>query len=210
MKKTFLLAIYVLATFSWVQAQESDETPLYKMRNNSATPALEVEPYTPLKFNMLAGTSVGVWGRNHTFWNNYLAPQASYQLGRRWNLNVGTVFSYTQFGTARRQENGQTPPNGYFQNFLYVQGQYLVNPRLQLTGTAFYETGRFNGLVMNPQATNLQSKGMSMHADYKVSEHFSIGAGVQISNGNSYLGNGLYQSPAFFPRAGRFNTMGGW
>jgi outer membrane protein assembly factor BamA len=121
------------------------------------------------------------------------------------------MFSYTQFGaTARSGEATQPSPNGYFQNFVYAQGQYLVNPRLQLTGTAFYETSRFNGLTMNPQATNLQSKGMSMHANYKVSEHFSVGAGVQISNGNSYLGNGLYQSPAFFPRAGRFNTMGGW
>ncbi|QHT70292.1 hypothetical protein GXP67_28390 [Rhodocytophaga rosea] len=210
MKKIFSLAIYIMAAFSYVQAQESDETPqLYKVRNKATEPTTELEPYRPLQFNMQAGTSVGVIGRNHSFWSNYLAPQASYQLGRRWNLNVGTMFSYTQFGTtARGREAGQPSPNGYFQNFVYAQGQYLVNPRLQLTGTAFYETTRFNGLTMNPQATNLQSKGLSMHADYKVSEHFSIGAGVQISNGNSYLGNGLYQSPAYFPRAGRFNS--GW
>lgn len=212
MKKIILLGTSLLVSAIGVQAQQTADNPvLYKIRTTEADQTNSIKPYSPLQFRMEAGSSVGIMGRNNTFWSNYLAPHASYQLGRRWNLNVGTVFSYTQFGaSARRQEAGQSMPNGYFQNFVYAQGQYLVNPRLQLTGTAFYETSRLNGLVMNPQATNLQSKGMSMHAEYKVSEHFSVGAGVQISNGNPYLRNGLYQSPGLFPGAGRFNTRGGW
>ncbi len=210
MKKVIVLILGLVATVCCVQAQQtSDNAGLYKLR----TPETEeiTSSTSPLHFNMQAGTSVGIMGRHGSYWNNYLAPQASYQLGRRWNLNVGTVFSYTQFNTpARNHEFGRSQPNGYFQNFVYAQGQYMVSSRLQLSGTAFYETTRGNGLVMNPQAANFQSKGMSMHADFKVSEHFSVGAGVQISNGNPYLRNGLYQSPAYFPGAGRFNSMGGW
>jgi hypothetical protein len=101
-----------------------------------------------------------------------------------------------------------------FQTFVYTQGQYMASERLMLTGTAFYELNQFGGaaLRMNPQATNFNSKGASIYAEYKVSEHFSIGAGAQISNGNgnNYLRNGLYSNPMFMNPASPFQPMNRW
>jgi hypothetical protein len=101
-----------------------------------------------------------------------------------------------------------------FQSFVYAQGQYMASERLRLTGTAFYELNQFGGaqLRMNPQATNFNSKGASIYAEYKISEHFSVGAGAQISNGNgnNYLRNGLYGSPGMYNSGMPFNSMGRW
>ena len=66
------------------------------------------------------------------------------------------------------------------QTLMFAQGQYQVSERLSLTGTAFYNVNQLNMPRMNPQATNFNSKGMSMYAEFKVTPNFSFGAGAQI------------------------------
>ena len=212
MKRILLLTTSLLLIAFCSQAQQADETPvLYKARKTTAKTSPLFDTPQRFHFGMQMGTSVGTNFRNGALWSNYVAPQMSYQLSPRWNINVGTVIANNNFNAlTRTQEGFAVTPAHQLQTFVYTQGQYLVNDRLRLSGTAFYEINQFNQPRMNPQATNFNAKGASMHADFKITDHFSVGAGVQISNGNSYLRNGLYNNSMFYPSPYRMNTLGAW
>ncbi|MDO1447900.1 hypothetical protein Q0590_16635 [Rhodocytophaga aerolata] len=189
--------------------EQTANTPLYKERKKTSF----LENPDKTDFDLQIGTSVGTNFRNGSYWSNYAAPSLRYNLHPRWNLSVGTMFVNTQFNSPMMASEGAgTGRINNFQTFVYTQGQYMASERLRLTGTAFYELNQFSGpaLRMNPQATNLTSKGASIYAEYKVSEHFSIGAGAQISNGNNYLRNGLYGNPGIYTPGMPFNSMGAW
>lgn len=188
--------------------EQTEDTPLYKVRKKNSI----LENPDKLDFSMQIGTSVGTNFRNGAIWSNYVSPSMRYQFHPRWNVGVGTMFVNNQFNAPMMSGSEGTSSGrvNNFQTFVYAQGQYMASERLRLTGTAFYEMNQFGGasLRMNPQATNFTSKGASIYAEYKISEHFSVGAGAQISNGNSYLRNGLYNSPAFYNPGMPFNSMG--
>lgn len=191
--------------------EQTVDTPLFTERKKSSF----LENPDKVDFQMQVGTSVGTNFRNGAMWSNYLAPSLRYNVHPRWNLSVGTMLVNTQFNNPMMASAEGSRINSrinYFQSFVYAQGQYMASDRLMLTGTAFYELNQFGGaqLRMNPQATNFNSKGASIYAEYKISEHFSVGAGAQIStgNGNNYLRNGLYGSPAFYNPGIPFNSMG--
>jgi hypothetical protein len=189
--------------------EQADDVPLFKTRKKSSF----LSNPDKVDMDLQIGTSVGTTFRNGTFWSNYAAPSLRYNLHPRWNVSIGTMFVNTQFTTPMMGSEGNRMGRvNNFQTFVYTQGQYMASDRLRLTGTAFYELNQFGGsaLRMNPQAANLTSKGASIYAEYKVSEHFSIGAGAQISNGNNYLRNGLYGNPGFYNPGMPFSPMGRW
>ncbi len=187
-----------------------EQLPLYKPRTKKSLLAAPDK----VDFSMQVGTSIGTNFRNGAMWSNYVAPSMRYQLHPKWNISVGTMLINNQFNAPMLTagEGMSYAKVNNFQTFVYTQGQYMATDRLRLTGTAFYELNQFNSpqLRMNPQATNFTSKGASIYAEYKISEHFSVGAGAQISNGNNYLRNGLYGSPGFYSPAAPFSPMGRW
>jgi hypothetical protein len=193
--------------------EQTEDAPLFKERKKTSF----LQNPDKVDFQMQVGTSVGTNFRNGAMWSNYAAPSLRYNIHPRWNLSVGTMLVNTQFNNPMMvgaEGNRNMSRVNLFQSFVYAQGQYMATERLRLTGTAFYELNQFGGaqLRMNPQATNFNSKGASIYAEYKISEHFSVGAGAQISNGNgnNYLRNGLYSSPAFYNPGMPFNSMGRW
>ena len=191
--------------------ENTEDTPLFKERKKTSF----LENPDKVDFQMQVGTSVGTNFRNGAMWSNYMAPSLRYNVHPRWNLSVGTMLVNTQFNTAVAGAEGSSMRRvNQLRSFVYAQGQYMASERLRLTGTAFYELSQFGGkqLRMNPQAANFTSKGASIYAEYKISEHFSVGAGAQISNGNgnNYLRNGLYSSPAMYNPGMPFNSMGRW
>jgi hypothetical protein len=192
--------------------EQAGDTPLFKERKKTSL----LENPDKVDFGMQIGTSVGTNFRNGAIWSNYAAPSLRYNFHPRWNVSVGTMFVNSQLNAplTTGAEGTQMGRVNQFQSFVYTQGQYMASERLRLTGTAFYELNQFGGaqLRMNPQAANFTSKGASIYAEYKITEHFSVGAGAQISNGNGnhYLRNGLYSSPSFYNSGMPFNSMGRW
>jgi hypothetical protein len=190
--------------------EQTDATPLFKARKKSSF----LDNPDKVDFQMQIGTSIGTNLGRGAIWSNFASPSIRYNLHPRWNVSVGTMFVNNQFNApvmAGTEGTGFGRVNS-FQTFVYTQGQYMASDRLRLTGTAFYEMNQFGGayLKMNPQAANLTSKGASIYAEYKISEHFSVGAGAQISSGNQYLRNGLYSSPAYYNPSMPFNSFGRW
>lgn len=222
MKRVFLILMLLIAAYFPGYTQDVEETtPYYKEPSSitaSASPQQEPSeaPFTKAKrfqLGMEVGTSVGTSLGNGAVWNRYASPYLSYRLSPKWRLNAGTLLMNSQVMSSSYagKEYGFSGNTNYFQSFVYAQGQYQVNDRLRLTGTAFYETSRFTGPRMNPQATNFNAKGMSMHAEFKITDNFSFGAGASFSNGsNPYIGNGLYGNQVLFPGNQSFNRYGRW
>jgi hypothetical protein len=77
---------------------------------------------------------------------------------------------------------------GYNQFLLQGGAQYAVSPRLALTGTAWKEIPGAQPRI-NPYAGfGSMGSGMSLRADYMITENLSVSGGLRMSNG---------QGPAF-------------
>ncbi|MBU0764908.1 MAG: hypothetical protein KJ607_08745 [Bacteroidetes bacterium] len=67
-------------------------------------------------------------------------------------------------------------------NLVFLRGSYAVNNRLSVSGTAFYEVGRFG---TKDQNANLSSKGFIIGADYKTGEKSAVSFSIEISDRSS-------------------------
>jgi len=161
-------------------------------------------------FGMEMGTSVGTRFNGGTYLSTFVSPYLSYRLSTRWRFQAGATLIngnmsglYSGYGDARSVAFAVPQQS----TFVFVQGQYQVSDRLRLTGTSIYELSRFNhNLSGHQRDMKFQSKGMSIYAEYKISENFSFGVGTQYSNGNQpYYHNGFGAS-----RLGRPGPYMGW
>ena len=134
--------------------------------------------------------------------NTYVAPHFSYNLNRRLSIGGGISFSTTNYFNARSwfQNEQSAGSNGNFTNAsVFVYGQYLVNDRLTLYGSAFKifpvtkDPLPYN--PFNPVSQN-GAQGVNFNVDYKIGEHMHIQAGFRYSQGLSpYNTNSYYNDP---------------
>lgn len=117
----------------------------------------------------------------------YLSPIASYRLTSRLTAFGGLTYLRVTPGPAfypTATADNQVRPWFGSNHFIWQGGaQYAVSPRLALTGTAWKEmtSGQF---TVNPYAGfGRMGSGMSLRADYLVTEHLSISGGLRMSNG---------------------------
>lgn len=139
-----------------------------------------------ISYGLSAGTQFSRLFGTATF----LEPSVMFPLIKRFSgfasLNFVTSFNSNTslFGNENFSNNYATMRNQRF--ILNAGGNYLVNDRLNLTGSVWRDFSK-NQL---PAPLNLYmpggSNGMSFRANYKVTENFSVSGGVRYSNGNSY------------------------
>lgn len=123
---------------------------------------------------------------------SWLRPIASYRLTPRLKVFGGFTYLRTTPGPAyypsATPDNQPRPWTGYNQ-FLWQGGaQYAVSPRLALTGTAWQEIPGGRPRISPYAGFGRQGSGMSLRADYLITENFSVSGGLRMSNG---------QGPAF-------------
>ncbi|MES2733400.1 MAG: hypothetical protein V4714_16760 [Bacteroidota bacterium] len=196
--KLRILFIAVLALSSFHSFAQSNQQNTYYAKPDSAV-SQKIAPQK-VHFGMQIGTSVSTNFRGGASLSTFVSPYLSYRVSPRWRINAGASivnsslagFNHT-YGDSRN--TAFIPQQS---TFLFLQGQYQASERLVITGTSFYETSRFNQSPtgypreMNSSLTHFNSKGGSIYAEYKVSEHFSFGIGAQFSNGNTpYYNNGF-------------------
>jgi hypothetical protein len=143
-------------------------------------------------FGMELGTGVSTNFKGGAAWSTFVSPYLSYRVSPRWTFNAGaTLVNTNGTGFLYGGDARSAPVVNQQQTFLFAQGQYQASERLRLSGTSFYQLSNFNQPA-GQRDFQFNSKGMSVYAEYKVSEHFSIGVGGQYSNGNNpYLYNGF-------------------
>lgn len=124
----------------------------------------------------------------------YAAPGYTLALNDRWSLHGGLVAS--RYQGINSTWPGEDPwPSSYTSLALFIAGSYRMNDRLILHGAGYKQ------LVSAPVTpfTPYPMDSYSLGATYKIGENISIGAAVQIRNGQGYysapFGSPMYPSP---------------
>ncbi len=171
-----------MPAFIW--AQQSD-------RNNFSS-GLDKEGYSLFnnssRFGMEMGSSFATGFRGTSMFTQTLSPHLQFQPGQNFSLTVGTLFSTSTFGGSSPVMyggSGEVMPDRMNAATVYAFGAYQLNPRLTLTGGAWTERNNMNQMYgqMNPQAFDMNARGMMMGMEYRITENLSFGAEVGVSRG---------------------------
>jgi hypothetical protein len=132
------------------------------------------------------GTFFNSFSGHGSSFSTYVSPHISYSVNSKLRINAGvTIFNSSLYGVKPWYSmNQESALNGNFTNgLIYVSGDYLVNDRLQVSGTLFKEFNLLNSVAgYNPYGKN-NAQGAFMKVDYKVFENFHIEAGFGYSKG---------------------------
>lgn len=153
------------------------------------------------EFGVQLGSSFGTFGSGNSIFSQSVAPHVSWDMNERFSLTAGTILSSYNLGSGAPMVlsgNGQMSqsPRKLSSTF-YAFGTYRLNTNLTISGGAWTERNNMNMVMqnqMNPQAFNLNSSGMMMGLDYKISENFRVGAEFSISNGGYNPFNPYYNT----------------
>lgn len=159
-------------------------------------------------FGMQIGSAFSTGFGGNVFTQSF-APHLQFQPAQNFSLTVGTIFSTSSFAGAQPMMNftGAEMPDRFLSSTVYAFGAYQVNPRLTITGGAWTERNNMNMMQnqMNPQAFDMNARGMMMGMDLRITENLRFGAEVSISRGynpfNPYSrGLGHYNNNPFHRR----------
>ncbi len=158
---------------------------------------------SPWNFSVHTGMSVGTFrnytNQRHSFFSSYLGGTASYALSPRAGLIFGFGYERYNFNTPMATADRiMTPFN--FQNAYTISGggYYHLNEKVVLSGLMQYTMPEAN--QFSPMGLNNNFKSFQMNIDYKITDHFSIGAGVRYSEGNRMGNFGMPVGPQrFYP-----------
>lgn len=198
MLKKILAVVFITMGVLSLQAQERDETPV--VSPDEVHPEIEKKSGTTDKkfdIGLSAGTSFVYSKNSGGGMSTFVAPELTYKLTPRVHLNVGVMLLnsnlvYNRYRMMDDEPSVVVRTKPAFSTLAYVSGDYLINDRLTVSGMLMRDlsgTSRFGSYTPSIQA-------MSLHLDYKITDHMSIGAGVHMRQGN-YLGypgyaNGIY------------------
>jgi len=143
------------------------------------------------KVNVSIGTSFSAFSGGSAF-NTWAMPQITMPVSRRWNVAFGMGYSNTNYNGLNQWTGGQN--NAQF-GMLYVKGQYLLNEKVTLTGTA-YKQWLLNPVSLNEHdgfgRTDFSNEGLMLDMNYKVTDHFQINVGVEYRRHDGAMMPGMY------------------
>lgn len=197
MKRIFIL-MFVLMTARLVAQEVVYADTLQQSAGNDSiylrpfNPGLlTYNPEKPVSLRMEVGSTFGLSSGGGQLFGVYVSPHVSYKMSDKWRLNVGARIQNSNF------INYYNPYNPYFpeytktfdsnitQTLLYAESEYFVNPRLMISTKVFKEVSVFDQPQINPRALNMNSEGVSVGFNYRVSENFQFGAEVGYSKGRN-------------------------
>jgi len=192
LKKIFSLALLITGVVC-LQAQDIDENPIIPTIDKRA-PKVD-----KLDYSLSAGTSFITSKTYGSGSSTYIAPELTYKLTPKLHLNVGIMFMRSNYLVNRYQrfageQSAVIKTNPNVSTLAYISGDYLINNRLSISGMLMRD-------LSSPQGFGSNSfQAMSVHMDYKLTDNISIGAGVQMRQGNNWsspYGNGFYPSTQY-------------
>ncbi|QNF33719.1 hypothetical protein HUW51_13680 [Adhaeribacter swui] len=209
MKHTFLLLCFL----SWSWAGLAQTTNAQPTELNSAPPAIETPVITPpvvtnatkdlsvkparkVSYGLSMGTQYSPLLGTAT----YLEPSVLVPITKRFSgfASVSMISAFNTYPNRFGQDNAAALNNRWSQHYIvHAGGNYLVNDRLNLTGSVWRDLSKNPGLrpvnLLMPGGSN----GMSIRASYKVTDNFSVSGGLRYSNGNAYQ-NSWYNPASSF------------
>jgi len=194
MKRTLVTTLFILITLPlFCQFHPAD---------SSATRGLHFFQPGKYDFGLNLGssfTSVAGYGSGLT---TEVSPHVYYNVSKRFRISAGISMATTHYYNARSwfgNESAAAQNGNFTTGTVFVSGQYLVNDRLVISGSAFktfpVSKDPLFWSPFNPVSPN-GAQGVNFSADYKVAEHLHIQAGFRYSQGvNNYSPFGISNDP---------------
>ena len=198
-KLILFTASILLFIQSYAQHPVTDSLPAAAGDSHTGT----ILPLHKLHVGVQAGTEFMTTSGYGSGFSTFLSPTLTYPLSKRFLISGGISVVNTSFNGYRPY---YFPETGSFsgnltQTTLWVSGQYLLNDRLTITGTAWKtfditgnKPGNYPFYKTNPQ-------GAYFNVGYKVTDNFHIEAGFGYSQGSHGYYNG-------YPGAHGFGSTG--
>ena len=146
------------------------------------------------KVNVSVGTSFTSFAGSSAF-STWVMPEITMPVSDRWSISVGMGYSGIYMNGV--ENIGFSNQNSQYAH-LFVSGQYKLNQRVTLTGTA-YKTMLLNPApdqeFMQDGRLDFSSQGVMIDMNYKVTEQFQINVGFEYRQQNSPMYQGF--SPGF-------------
>ncbi len=164
--------------------------------------------------NFSTGFSTGFGGSS--LFSQSIAPTLNWQTSENFIVEAGTSFTSYSFSGSQSGQMSLNPAfsnntfnNNFYGNVTYAFGHYKVNENLTISGGTYFESSNFNP-DMNPQAFNMNAKGMILGFDYQLNNNASIGAEFNLRSGQSmYNAFNPYSSSPFNTHS-PYNNMRNW
>lgn len=149
-----------------------------------------------IKFGFQAGTSYSSFGNGFSLFSNQISPHLSYQVSPKFSIEIGTTISNYNTGNTPVFSLSGDPMTASFMGVSgYAVGRYLLSERLTISGSVYRESSVMPGLSVNPAAFEFLNQGMAVGFDYKISDKFSFGAGIQMRHTNNPWGGNYFNNP---------------
>lgn len=202
--KRIMFAIAILLVSLPVVAQED---PFYNgSLNNRNNPMFRPGGFGNLRAptavntdkKMDVGVQIGTsfttnFNGGHAF-SLYAAPEIRYRVSDKFTIRGGVSIANTDYGNTL-----VFSPYGYSQftgnvtqGMLYVSGDYLISPKVILTGTAYKEFSIDHGNPETGFQPGYDGKGLMMNLRLMPTENMIIDIGAEIYEGNNPWRNGAY------------------
>jgi hypothetical protein len=197
-----LITGLLLSSTLWAQAQTTESTPALEsappaLMEQASQPQIAAEKANPEpkafvrkpQFSLDMGSQFSRFGHAA-----YLQPTLTLPLSPRFQAFASVQFLNT-FGPTFYRANSETGTSGLSsrgqQSYVVMAGgNYVVNEKLNITGSLWRDFSRYSGLA--PQWVNpfspAGSQGMMFRAHYKVTNNFSVSGGIRYGNGPGYSG----------------------
>jgi len=193
MKK--LITSFLAFLFALIAIAQTDSVDYYL----PSKPVLSAKDSVSVSVSMGAGLGFFNQTKN-TAYTTFIAPKIGYQFTPKFNLNVGlmhyTVTGNTFMALNQHEALLNTSKRTASGNLLFVEGEYLLNKRLIMSGAVMLDANELNVNKRN------NFKAGSLALEYKITEHSSIKFETIISKGQ---GN-YYNNPNPFSSS-KFNSF---
>jgi len=119
--------------------------------------------------------------------NTYVTPSFSYNLSKRFSIGGGISIIQTNYFNVRswyQNEQPNSTSGNFTSGMIFVNGQYLVNDRLTISGSAYKQFPiTKDPLPYNPfnPVSARGAQGVDFNIGYRIGEHMYIQAGFRYS-----------------------------
>lgn len=204
MKRALLYILISLITVSCGFAQETlDQKPISQTGFNpmylgsgidNSYPVSARESDKKVDVGLRLGTSFASdFNRGFAF-TTFVAPELRYKVNDRFRIRGGMQVSNNEYGNALfYTPYGYTSYTGNItQGLLYVSGDYLISPKLILSGTAYKEFSIDHGSPDDAFRPGYDGKGLMMNLRFMPTENVFIDVGAEFYQGNNPYRSGFY------------------
>jgi hypothetical protein len=129
------------------------------------------------------GTSFNYSPHNYYGSSFYIAPNLTYKLNSRLILQTGIMIEKSMFYPLYKQGELSNDILPMTRTFLFAKGNYLLTPRLTVSGTAYKSFNDVPKLTSSSAPYNYNLQGVCVDFQYKISRSISVGFHVLMQNG---------------------------